>query len=200
MSDEPIDLTTVEPFEVLERGDDTDGERMRVVVTLHPFRSGSPTASDLAHRPWIVDGIGEHFHPKQVESFQVLTGELRVWRDGTEHTLTANDEISLPAGIPHRHWNPADRPARVQVEHRPAGRTDALLETLYTLAQAGRTDDRGIPGFWQSMVLQAAYPDHAYGTDRPVVAQKALATLLAPIGRLAGFEAEYTVDQIEALR
>lgn len=199
MPEEIDELSALEPFEIVKRAEETGGEFVRVEVTLHPFPDGKPTESDLAHRRWIVDGIGEHFHPRQEEYFHVQAGELHVVQERTERTLTAGEEIALPANVPHSHWNPADRPARVAVEHRPACQSDKLLETLYVLAQTGRTDEAGVPNVLQSMVLQKAYADHAYRADRPVSAQKALATLFAPIGRLAGYESVHSVEEIEAL-
>lgn len=200
MTNSTENLAAIEPFELIRRGEETDGEFVRVEVTLHPFPDGRENESALPHRRWIVDGIGDHFHPLQEEFFKVRAGELHVVQGETEQTLTAGEEIALPANVPHSHWNPADRPARVLVEHRPARKSDALLETLYTLAQAGKTDETGTPNFLQSMVLQKAYADHAYAADVPLSAQKALATLFAPIGRLAGYRASYSVDEIDSLR
>lgn len=194
------DLSTRDPFEMHKRAEETNGEYVRVEVTLHPIQTSAKSTTSLAHQPWIVDGIGEHFHPTQEEYFKVVVGALHIVLDGKERTLTADEDITLPAHVPHLHWNPADQPARIQIEHRPARQSDALLETLYTLAQAGHTDENGIPGCLQSMVLQQAYADHAYGTDRPIIVQKALATLIAPIGRLAGYKATYSGDEIEALK
>ena len=194
------DPTALEPLEFIERAEDTDGAFVRIEVTLHPHDAASSIASGVTHRRWIVDDDGEHRHPTQEEYISVLTGELRVVVDGTDRTLTQGDEIVLPASVPHRHWNPADRPTRVRVEHRPAHRSEQLLETLFTLAQAGKTDESGVPNLLQSMVLQQTYPDHAYAADVPIVVQKALASLLGPIGRLAGYRASYAIEDVETIR
>lgn len=67
--------------------------------------------------------------------------------------------------------------------------SDQLIETLYRSAQAGHADEKGNPNPLQFAVLQDTYPDLAYLTNLPIPVQKALFTLLAPLGRLLGYEA-----------
>lgn len=119
----------------------------------------------------------------------VRSGKLRVAFEGTERTLAEGDEITLPAGVPHRHGNPTGRPARVACEHRPALQAGPIIEALFEAAQAGHAAEDGRPSPLHFAVIQNEYPGHAYRADLPIPVQKALFTLLAPIGRLAGYEA-----------
>lgn len=200
MSRDNPDLTEAEPFEITKRAEETDGEFMRFEATLYPAFEESQTETGLPHRQWAADNVDEHVHPNQDEVLTVLSGEYRVVIDGTEHTLTEGGEITVPMNTPHKHWNPTDQPIRTRVEHRPARDTETLFETLYTLAQAGKTGEDGLPKFLQFAVMQDAYPGHAYTTDLPISVQKALFKLLAPVGRLAGCETAYSREDIDDLR
>lgn len=202
MTEEQLEFARLEPFEVLDRPDDPDSDPLRFEVTLHPAPNEAGDGTDLAHNRWAVD-LGEddeHFHPRFEERFEVLAGEYRVVVNDTDTTLTEGDDIVLPENVPHRHWNPAGRPARVRYEARPGHRGAELFETLYALAQAGETNEKGLPNLLQFAVIQDAYPGYFYRTDLPESVQKVMAKALAPLGRLAGYEATYSRDGTDDLR
>lgn len=210
---EPIDArgsTAPQPFKVVKRAEETGGAFVRIEAVLYPSiddpsigdpsidapqkgssqsgsRSTSQTGSSLKHPRWMVDTSGEHLHPRQEEYFKVLSGQLRVALRGDEQTLREGEEITLPPRVPHRHWNPADRPARIALEHRPALQSELIFETLYESAKAGYADEEGFPNFLQLAVLQNKCPDHAYTTDLPIIVQKGLFAVLGPLGRLLGY-------------
>jgi len=145
-----------------------------------------------------LDNDFEHVHPEQEERLEVLSGELRVSLKGEEQTLTAGDEIALPSNVPHQHWNPTDEPVRVIWERRPPFRTEEWAESVYALAQAGKTDEEGVPNLLQVAVWIDAFPaETAYPTAVPVAVQKTLSSLLTPIGRFTGFEARYSRETID---
>lgn len=200
MTERNPDLIEAGPFKITKRSEETDGEYMRAEATLHPSPDGAQNESDLPHHRWAADNVDEHLHPNQEEVLKVLSGEYQVNIDGTEHTLTEGDEISVPMNTPHKHWNPTDQPIRTVVERHPARDTETFFETLFTLAQAGKTGDDGLPNFLQFAVIQDAYPGDSYIADLPISVQKALFKLLAPIGRLAGYEPRYSRDEIDGLR
>lgn len=200
MTENPRDLTEVEPLTITDRADKTDGEFVRWEALVHPSPGGSATETDLPHRRYLLDNPDEHIHPVQEEYVTVLSGEYRVAIDGIEQTLAEGDDITIPADTRHRHWNPSNYPAYVAHETRPALHADILIESLYTLAQAGKTDEKGVPDPLQFAVIMDAFPDHAYTTDLPIWVQKTVFKLLAPLGRLAGYKAAYSRDEIETLR
>jgi len=175
---------------VPKRAAETDGEFVRFESTMYPASDADGVT--LPHERWGLDNDFEHVHPEQAERWEVRSGELRVAFDGTERTLTEGEDVTLPAGVPHRHWNPTDGPIRVVRERRPAFRTEEWAESVYALAQAGETDD-GVPGPLQSLVLLDEYStENPYFASVPVVVQKAAASLLSPLGRLAGYEAAHS--------
>lgn len=197
MADEQRDIAEMDPFVVTKSAEETGGEFVRFEATVYPAPDVAGPEPDLPHERWGLDNGLEHVHPKQEEWFEVLAGELRVELEGRTRTVTEGEDLALPEDVPHRHWNPTPEPVRVRWERRPARQSEAWLETAYTLAQAGKTDETGAPGLLQSAVVYDEYPDDTYLTQIPVGLQKALAPLLAPIGRLAGFEATHTREDLD---
>lgn len=193
------DSTDAVPFRFTVRGEDTAGEYVRFEATVHP-RSDSSEMDELSHHRWLFDNPEEHLHPYQAESIEVLSGEYVVAMHGTEHPLTAGETITVPMHTPHRHWNPTRRPIRVAHEHHPARQSEAIIETYYALAQAGRTDEGGLPNPLQTAVVNDTYPGHVYLTTLPIPIQRALIALFAPVGRLMGYQGSYTRDDLDELR
>jgi mannose-6-phosphate isomerase-like protein (cupin superfamily) len=194
-------LSELNPHVVRKGAEETDGEFVRFESTMYPSPSGAGAATNLPHERWGLDNDFEHVHPEQEERWEVRTGELGVAFDGTEQTLAEGEEITLPADVPHRHWNPTGEPIRVVWERRPAFRTEAWAETVYALAQAGKTDDDGVPGVLQSVVLLDEYStENPYFAGVPVGIQKTAASLLAPVGRLAGYDAAHAREEFDGHR
>lgn len=197
MTEAGQDSSTADPFVVRKSTEETGGEFVRFEATLYPHPGKSASRVDLPHERWGLDNDFEHVNPSQDERFEVLSGKLRVVFDGEERTLTDGDEVTIPANVPHRHWNPTGDPARVIWERRPANRTEEWAESVYALAQAGKTDEDGVPGLLQLAVILDEYPDDTYPTTMPVGVQKALASILAPLGRAAGYEATHSREELD---
>lgn len=100
---------------------------------LHLVNTGAETDGELLEMEATWGGSGkmppEHFHPNQVERFEVLEGELRAIIDGEERTYGTGDGFTVPAGTPHQMT--ADSPTRARWEVRPALRTAEFFESLY---------------------------------------------------------------------
>ena len=192
---QPIDDT--DPLVVRETPADTDGEYVRFELTLHPCGPADDRVSDLAHSRWSIDFPTEHVHPHQEERWRVLSGALAVAYGDAEDVLADGDSVTLPAGVPHRIWNPIEEPSRVVLEFHPALEAQSLTETLYVLAQNGNTNEKGQLKILQFAVTQAAHSGNLYLTTLPIGLQKILVTVLAPIGRQVGYRGTYTLDSLE---
>ncbi len=184
-----------DPFEITKRPADTDGEFVRFEATVHPGLEAEATDVELDHERFLLDNPDEHRHPRQTEVIEVLAGEYAVAIEDTEHRLSEGETITVPQNTPHRHWNPTAKPIRVAHEHHPARESAAHAEAMWALAQAGKTNEKGIPTLLQFAVLNKAYPETAYTTAVPIPVQKALFTVLAPLGRLAGYQAAYAKEE-----
>lgn len=191
MSRNGLDFAAVEPFVIAERPEDTDGEYVRYEATIHPALDADAPEVDLDHERFLLDNPDEHIHPHIEEVVEVLAGEYAVEFEGTEHRLSEGEEITIPKNTAHRHWNPTARPVRIAHEHHPPMDSVAFGEAMWALAQDGKTDEKGTPNLLQFAVLMEAYPGIAYIGGVPIPIQKAMFAVLAPIGRLVGYEAEY---------
>ena len=197
MEDTHQPIEELDPLVVRTPADETGGEYVRFELTLYPDGAESPRDTELSHDRWSIDFPTEHVHPHQDERWEVLVGELGVEYADREESLSAGDAITLPSGVPHRIWNPLDEPSRVALEFHPAHEAQPLTETLFVLAQRGDVDEKGHLKLLQFAVTQAAHPEHLYLTSIPIVLQRILVALLAPIGRLVGYRPTYSLESLD---
>jgi hypothetical protein len=71
----------------------------------------------------------EHFHPRQVERFEVLDGAMRTIIGGVERVYGEGESFEVSAGTAHQ--MAAEGPTRLRWEVRPALRTAEFFERLY---------------------------------------------------------------------
>ena len=127
-----------------------------------------------------------HIHPEQEQVVEVLSGGLCATLDGRATTLASGDVLVVPAGAPHVLWNAGADEARAVLHLSPALSSQALLETLWALGSAGRTDRRGMPDILQAAVLLRAYRRELRLAWPPHPIQRPLVAALALLGRLCG--------------
>jgi quercetin dioxygenase-like cupin family protein len=134
----------------------------------------------------------EHIHPLQEERLEILSGTVRGRIGGKEWTAGAGETTVVPPGTPHDWWNAGDDDLRVRVDFRPALRTETFFETFFGLAQDGKVSPKtGLPNLLRTAVVLQAYRDELVLTRPPRFVQIVLLGLLAPIGRLLGYKADY---------
>lgn len=154
-----------------ETAADTDGERIRFETIVHP--GGFVAAA--------------HVHPNQTERFDVLEGEVRFRVGGEELVLQPGGTTVVPPGTPHRFWNAGSTDARFICEIAPALQFESLIETMFTLAEEGRTNARGLPNPLQLAVIARAHFDTVQLPFPPAVLQRAALGVGAPLGKLVGY-------------
>ena len=154
---------------------DTNGERVVVETFVEP--DGAVAAA--------------HVHPAQEERFEVLAGELE-FRLG-KRTLVAKpgDRILVPVGTPHRFRNVGDETAHFVCEVTPALGFEQLIETMFSLAEDGKVNRKGMPNPLRLAVIAR----HHFGDVRlpfpPAWLQRLGLALGAPLGRLLGYRPTY---------
>ena len=122
-----------------DRFDITAGERLEVIQDTAAVLTVEATYAPRGIRP------PAHYHPRQDEHFEVLEGSLRVQVNGAERSVRAGEVLDIPRGSPHRMWNPADGPARVRWQTRPAGATKEWFAALAALQGTHHVDSGGRP-------------------------------------------------------
>jgi quercetin dioxygenase-like cupin family protein len=135
-----------------------------------------------------------HVHPYQEERFEVISGTLRSHVAGVERIHEAGEVVAAPAGSVHTVWNAGGEEEEVHalVEFHPALRQETVLETLAGLARDGKTNKAGAPKNPLRLALIARdYEDEIYLTQPPLFVQRVIFGVLAKVGRLFGYRAEY---------
>jgi quercetin dioxygenase-like cupin family protein len=157
--------------------DETDGESVLVETIVRP-------------RGFVA---AAHVHPHQTERFEVLEGSLGL-RIGEREIVAGPGDVAVVApGTPHRFWNAGESEARFLCEVRPALRFESLIETMFTLAAAGKTNRRGMPSPLRLAVIAKAHFDTVRLPFPPAVLQRAALALAAPLGRALGYPATVAV-------
>lgn len=133
----------------------------------------------------------DHVHPRQEERFDVRSGRLGVRIDGDEWTATAGTRFAILPETPHTVWNAGRDEMHAVIEIRPALDLESFFETTYGLARDGKTNRWGLPGPLQLAVLADEFREELYFAGAPRSLQRGVATVVAPIGRLAGYRARY---------
>jgi quercetin dioxygenase-like cupin family protein len=159
------------------------------VMTFH--RTSHETGGDAVLVETIVRPGGfvaaAHVHPYQTERFEVLDGELGL-RVGRRELVAGPGEVAtVQPGIPHRFWNAGDRDARFLLEIRPALGFESLIETMFTLAEEGRTNRQGLPNPLRLAVIARSHFDTVRLPFPPAWLQRAALAIGAPLGRLFGY-------------
>jgi len=120
---------------------DTNGESVVIECTVQP------------------DGFvaAAHVHPSQSERFAVIDGTLGLKSGKAKLTLGRGEIAVVEPGTPHRFWNAGDDEVRFVCEVRPALQFESLLETMFVLAEDGKTNRKGMPNPLRLAVIAHAH-------------------------------------------
>jgi quercetin dioxygenase-like cupin family protein len=170
---------TGEVIRFVKAAADTGGEYVLVEVVVEP--NGAVAAA--------------HVHPYQTEIFEILEGEV-TFRAGKETIVAkAGDTVRVDPGTPHRFWNAGETDARFRTEVRPALEFESLIETMFALANDGKTNRKGLPNPLRLAVIANAHFDVVRLPFPPAWMQKVGLALGAPLGRLVGYRPTYEPAQ-----
>ena len=137
----------------------------------------------------------DHLHPHQEERHEVLDGQLGMVVAGRERRLGAGDVEVVPPGTPHRLFPLGDGRLRARFALRPARETEALLETLFGLAGAGKVGKRGEPNPLRLAVIFREFAELGRPTRPSPSVQRALLSPLAVVGHALGYRARYAEEK-----
>ncbi|GGD97693.1 cupin domain-containing protein [Paenibacillus nasutitermitis] len=152
---------------------DTNGELVEVEAYYQPTSVAPPA----------------HLHPQQEERFEVLSGNITVRLNGREYIYCAGETFCIPAGVEHAMWNGSETETHLLWQTRPALHTDNFFEIMWGLAQEGKTNKAGVPHILQLAVIMQKYRQEFRLIKPPLIIQKIVFALLAPLGRLCGYRA-----------
>jgi mannose-6-phosphate isomerase-like protein (cupin superfamily) len=166
------------------------GERAVVLRGTGDVGDGGKVAVHLVVRPGGAV-MGEHVHSRITERFRVIDGKLGVRVDGAESVLESGGDVTVRPGVVHDWWNAGDREAQVLVEIQPGRRFELMIVNAFGLANAGKTNSKGMPNPLQLAVFGSEFRDVVQFVKPPRAVQRVLFGVLAPIGRAVGYRATY---------
>lgn len=171
--------------------------------TLIFHRTATETAGESVLVETIVhpDGFvaAAHVHPDQSERFEILAGLVELRIDHKTYLAEPGDVLVVPPGTPHRFRNAGDTDARFLCEIRPALQFESLIETMFTLADEGKTNSKGLPNPLRLAVIAEAHFDTVRLPFPPALLQRAALIASAPVGRLLGYQPR-TIRPTAAIR
>lgn len=165
---------TGDSYEFLETARDTGGASVTMKATLK--------SKGLV--------VPDHFHVFQDETFEVISGQLTLLREGNMTVLSAGEQVTLPKNVPHNHYNNGDTEVVYIHSVKPGLDFDFLIENLVGLLADGKGKN-GKPGLVQELVFLKYLESKSYLADIPLGLQKFLMHIVAPVGRIFGYRAIY---------
>jgi len=114
-----LHLSTGEVIDIVRSGKDNGGAAFEVEALLPPRLSGPPP----------------HRHRREIETFEVLEGVLRVRIGDETRDLQTGESVTGSPWTLHAFANPSDQPTRIRTVETPAGQ---LEDQFRVLATAGR--------------------------------------------------------------
>jgi uncharacterized protein YndB with AHSA1/START domain/quercetin dioxygenase-like cupin family protein len=130
--------------------------------------------------------IQPHIHTAHVEHYEVLGGKFKLVVDGEERVLGPGETAQTPAGVAHRQMPGDDgSEGNVRVQVRPAGSTQAFLERVSEMCEAGQFNRFGFPKPVAAANLVTEFGDEGHAAQPPLRVQKALAKAILGAANLS---------------
>jgi mannose-6-phosphate isomerase-like protein (cupin superfamily) len=160
--------------EFVATSESSGGAHVKIRATTHP--GGGP--------------VEPHMHLVQTETFEVVSGRFAYRVAGREGTAGPGETITLPASVPHQHWNASPTEELVVIQTLAPGLdSDYFFETAYGIARDGKATYPGLT--FQGAVWLRGLKGKFTVARLPVWLQETTAVFLAPLAQLMGYRAVY---------
>ena len=133
-----------------------------------------------------------HVHPFQTEVFEVVDGQLMFKAGGETVAAGPGATVTVEPGTKHQFWNEGTEMARFRCTVTPALQFERLIETMFALANDGKTNAKGMPNPLRLAVIARHHFDDVRLAFPPAWMQRLGLLLGSPTGRLLGFGHTYT--------
>jgi steroid delta-isomerase-like uncharacterized protein len=166
------------------------GERL-VFLQTHASSQGKLFQADISMPPgnYVIES---HFHPSQVERFEVISGQLGVRVGNAIQYITQGQDAIVPIRTTHSYWNAGRGELRILYEHRPAlVSAEVFFLTYFALSRAGKLSPTGQMNLLQSAVLVRDVGDFIRPPQPPLAIQDPLFAPLAALGEKLGYRPWY---------
>lgn len=130
-----------------------------------------------------------HRHPRQDETFEVISGTMAYDLDGTKHIAEPGRTVTLPKNVLHQHYSAGPQDTVVIQTITPGLDFDYIVENLFGLGSEGR----GVQGL--NNIVQGLIWIHKmkgpFFLGAPVWIQYVLASIISPLAYGFGYRAVY---------
>lgn len=153
---------------IVKTSEDTAGKSLEMEWLLSPNSGGTPV----------------HIHPYAIETYEILSGELEVFKKDKWMTLKAGEKVTVEKGEPHTFKNITDEFVRVYNTHQPAMEFENFFKGLHKFAKSGLMKNgkmtfRSIVGL---STLWTNYPKEIVSVKPPAFVMK----VMGAYGKLTG--------------
>lgn len=130
-----------------------------------------------------------HVHPLADETFDVISGRLKVVVRGREQIVEAGQSATFPRGAPHYFENAYPGTTECTVTFSPSQQQHRFFRNFATLAQTKPEwfSSTGDPKLLLIALVLHTYRDHLYLAGVPIAIQKGLFAVLATVARWRGY-------------
>jgi mannose-6-phosphate isomerase-like protein (cupin superfamily) len=173
--DKIVNARTGQIMIFLKTGAETNGEFLQIDCISPPTAVKEP----------------EHIHPLQENKFEIISGSCTFNIEGKERLAKAGEVVTIPPKVRHHFWNSGEVDAHYIQEFRPALKIADFFDTFFALSRDGKLNEKGIPNFFHASLIILRHKNEIRVTNPPWAIQYLTYILLAPIGRLMGFRADY---------
>jgi mannose-6-phosphate isomerase-like protein (cupin superfamily) len=161
------------------------GERLTFIRTAHET-AGEVTVVQVTVQPAGFVAAA-HVHPRQQEVFSIVAGRMTARLDGKIVELGPGEVVTIEAGVGHKFWNAGNEDLVFIAEVRPSLEWESLIETMYSLAAAGKTNKKGMPNPFRLAVIARAHFDVVQLPVVPAWMQKTALAFGSPLGKALGY-------------
>lgn len=155
---------------IVKTAKDTQGKSLEMEWTLSPNSGGTPV----------------HIHPAAIETYEIISGELEVFKKDKWITASAGEKITIEKGEPHSFRNSTNAFVKVYNTHQPAMNFEGFFKGLHKFAKSGLVKNGKMT--FKSIVavstLWTNYPKEILSVKPPAFVMKALAVY----GRMTGVD------------
>ena len=160
-------------------------------------KTGQDTGGELVEidhymPPRPMPAFPKHIHLNQEERFEILSGTARYSLNGVEYEAQAGETVIVPIGAVHHNcWNAGPGELHMRQSLRPGLNSEFFFESIFTLAQEGKTDRKGQVNLLQAAVIGSEIESETYIAAVPIFLQRMGLPVLAVLGRWLGYRARY---------
>lgn len=106
---------------VVKTAADTSGKSLEMEWTLAPNSGGTPV----------------HIHPEALETYEIISGELEIFKNDRWITAKAGEKLSIEKGVSHTFRNNTNQEVRVYNTHQPAMAFEDFFKGLEKFSKSG---------------------------------------------------------------